>query len=112
MTRNAPVSALGQNGRAGVDMLGAMQKFASNHVRRAARQQFEASAEAPALAAGAEGEDRASIMDWVDRARDVAARQALYRLERFTPAYVPLSLSAFGIPAVPRSRAPFAAGAV
>src|SRR3546814_4543200 len=111
MTRNAPVSALGQHGRAGVDMLGAMQKFASNHVRRAARQQFEASAEAPALAAGAEGEDRASIMDWVDRARDVAERQALYRLERFTQAYVALSTYVFGMPAVERSRARFAAEA-
>src|SRR3546814_16465209 len=76
MTRNAPVSALGQHGRAGVDMLGAMQKFASNHVRRAARQQFEASAEAPALAAGAEGADRARHMVWVASARAVPARQA------------------------------------
>src|SRR3546814_4158500 len=65
----------------------------------------------PALAAGAEGEDRASIMDWVDRARDVAERQALYRLERFTQAYVALSIYEFGIPAVERSRARFAAEA-
>src|SRR3546814_11134962 len=94
MTRNAPVSALGQHGRAGVDMLGAMQKFASNHVRRAARPQFEASAEAPALAAGAEGAYRASIMHWVHRARDVVERQAHYRQERSTSAHVAHSLIA------------------
>src|SRR3546814_14221764 len=48
---------------------------------------------------------------WVDRARDVAERQALYRLERFTQAYVALSIYEFGIPAVERSRARFAAEA-
>jgi SAM-dependent methyltransferase len=111
MTRNAPVSALGQHGRAGVDMLGAMQKFASNHVRRAARGQFEASEEAQALASGPTGADRASILDWVGRARAVAEQQPLYRLERFSQAYVALSIYEFGIPAIEHHRARFAAEA-
>jgi SAM-dependent methyltransferase len=109
MKRNAPVAGLGQHGRAGVDMLGSMQKFASSQVRAGARVQFEASDGAPTLAAGAPANDRASIMDWVHRARDLAEQQPLYRLERFMQAYVALGIYDFGIPAVEANRDRFSA---
>ncbi|MDV3456108.1 class I SAM-dependent methyltransferase [Sphingomonas sp. HF-S4] len=98
------MSAIGQHGRAGVDMLGAMQKFASGQVRRAAREAFYADPAADALKGGPPAPDRTSIMQWVGQARDAAEGQPLYRIERFVQAYVALSIYEFGIPAVERVR--------
>lgn len=101
---NAAPVGIGQHGRAGVDMLGAMQKFAASKVRRAAREAFFADPAAAPLAEGPPAEDRASIMQWVGQARDAAGQQPLYRIERFVQAYVALSIYEFGIPAVERVR--------
>jgi SAM-dependent methyltransferase len=95
---------IGQHGRAGVDMLGAMQKFAASQVRRAAREQFFADPTAAALAHGPPAPDREAVMQWVGAARDTAERQPLYRIERFIQAYVALGIYEFGIPAVERMR--------
>ena len=107
--RNAPVQGLGQHGRAGVAMLGAMQKFASSRVRDAARRQFEAEPAAQAIARAPAGADRAGIMAWVGQAKAVAQEQALFRIERFVQAYVALSIYEFGIPAVESRRRQFVA---
>lgn len=98
---------LGQHGRAGVAMLGAMQKFASNHVRRAAREAFDADPRAAEVAARPDAGDRAAILRWVDQARVIAEAQPLYRLERFMQAYVALAIYDFGIPAVEEHRERF-----
>ncbi|MCE7796258.1 class I SAM-dependent methyltransferase [Sphingobium sufflavum] len=107
--RNSQTSGLDQHGRAGVAMLGAMQKFASSHVRNAARRAYEGTPEAQATLTAPEGADRLRIMAWVQQSRAIAERQPLYRIERFMQAYVAQSIYEFGIPAVEARRAQFTA---
>jgi len=107
--RNTAAQGLGQHGRAGVAMLGAMQKFASSHVRDAARRAFEAAPGAIEIARAPDGADRAAIMEWVGKARAIAEEEPLYRVERFVQAYVALSIYEFGIPAVEARRGQFVA---
>lgn len=108
--RNTASAGLGQHGRAGVAMLGAMQKFASSHVREAARRAFEATPEAAQAGPHApHGADRERIMAWVEQAKAIAQKQPLYRIERFMQAYVALAIYEFGIPAVEARRAQFTA---
>ncbi|MET0248758.1 MAG: class I SAM-dependent methyltransferase [Sphingobium sp.] len=105
--RNARSTGLGQHGRAGVAMLGAMQKFASSQVRDAARRSFEAQPQAAnALRAPVDG-DAQAIMDWVKQSKAIAETLPLYRVERFMQAYVALAIYEFGIPAVEARRAQF-----
>ncbi len=102
--------SLSQHGRAGVDALGAIQKFASSAIRASARDAFYAVTDAralrdtPPLAA-----DREAVTAWVAQARQLAESQPLYRLERFFQAYVALGLYEFGIPAIEERRAAFEA---
>lgn len=108
--RNARSTGLGQHGRAGVAMLGAMQKFASSQVRDAARRTFEAKPAAAQVGLHAPKDPgREAIMGWVEQARAVAEQLPLYRIERFMQAHVALAIYEFGIPAVEARRDQFAA---
>jgi SAM-dependent methyltransferase len=110
MNRTNIGPALSQHGRAGVDALGAIQKFASSALRGAARDAYYADIEAQALRdALPPSDDRAAVTTWVTHAAELADRQPLYRLERFFQAYVALGIYDFGIPAIEERRAAFAA---
>ncbi|WP_404481915.1 class I SAM-dependent methyltransferase [Novosphingobium sp. BL-52-GroH] len=105
LTFAAGRSSLGQYGRAGVDALGSMQVFASSALRDAAERAFDADADGRALHEGPAGDaGAAEIMEWVERATEVANRHGSYRWERFFQGYVARAIYDFGIPAVEARR--------
>jgi SAM-dependent methyltransferase len=106
-----PAFGLSQGGRAGMQMLGSIQKVASTRLRRTARANFAASAEGPALHdehATAPG-DRRAVADRVKRAKAVAYADPVFRLERFFQRYVAEENFNRGIPAIEERRAQFEA---
>jgi len=105
--------SLSQHGRAGVAALGAIQKCAAAGLRDAAAEQFYADPAGSALRdARPDGADPVAMARWIAAGRDVAARNSLYRLERFFQAYVALGIYDFGIPAIEERRALFASTGV
>jgi SAM-dependent methyltransferase len=120
MNHNAKISGpppsnrppgLTQRGRAGLELLGSLQKFAAGPVREAAAQNFSAHPEGaaleqdwPALTATAK-----SALTHVHKARDIARQDPLFCLERFIQGHVAWGIYELGIPAIEERRVLFAA---
>ncbi|MDV3456110.1 class I SAM-dependent methyltransferase [Sphingomonas sp. HF-S4] len=106
-----PAFGLSQNGRAGMQMLGSIQKFASTRLRSTARANFEGAEAGAALheehVDGAS--DRHSVADRVKRAKAVAYADPVFRLERFFQRYVAEENFNRGIPAIEERRSQFEA---
>jgi len=100
---------LSQNGRAGLELLGSLQKFSSGMLREAARANFRASDTGKAL----DGDHRDGPRDRTAMAARVKASKALaesdpiYRLERFFQRYVAIENWNRGIPAIEERRSQF-----
>ncbi len=110
--RTIPVPAtLTQRARAGLELLGSVQRFASSALRRAAGERFAAVAEGAALTARwrqeAEG-DEPQVLGLVAQARQIARRDPLFRLERFCQGHVARGIYELGIPAIEERREAFA----
>lgn len=110
-TRSAPQGAsapvgLTQHGRAGMQMLGSIQKFSSSELRTRARENFFAKAEGKALAEEhASGpQDRDAILRRLKDAKAVAYADNVFRLERFFQRYVAEENFNRGIPAIEERR--------
>src|SRR3546814_18446758 len=85
-----PAFGLTQNGRAGMQMLGSIQKFSSTKMREAARTCFDESEAGQALIAEHRqgNAERAAVHDRVKRAQTIAYSDPMFRLERFLPRHV------------------------
>jgi len=101
-----PSFGLTQRGRASMEILGDIQKFAAGNLRPAARAQFDAdpatkplSADHKADTQGAEGRGR------IAAARAIADQKPMFRLERFLQRYVAEEVYSSGIAAVEERRA-------
>lgn len=110
-TKSAPQGAsapvgLTQHGRAGMQMLGSIQKFSSSELRTRARENFFAKAEGKALAEEhASGpQDRDAILRRLKDAKAVAYADNVFRLERFFQRYVAEENFNRGIPAIEERR--------
>lgn len=105
-----PAFGLTQNGRAGMQILGSIQKFSSTKMREAARVCFEESEAGQALTEEHRqgSAERAAVHDRVKRAKAVAYSDPMFRLERFMQRYVAEENFNRGIPAVEERRAMFA----
>jgi len=103
-----PDFSLSQQARAGLEILGAMQKFSSTHFREEARRRFEESAEGSMLSAE-HAADRTGdgVRSRLSKARDVAETDPMYRLERFVQRYVAEENFSRAIPAVEERRPQF-----
>lgn len=101
----APVG-LTQYGRAGMQMLGSIQKFSSSKLRERARENFYATAEGKALADAHENgtQDRDAVLKRVKDAKAVAYADPVFRLERFFQRYVAEENFNRGIPAIEERR--------
>jgi SAM-dependent methyltransferase len=105
-----PDFTLSQRGRAGIDILGALQQFSSSHIRAAARAEFEADRDAEALSPDKPwGNSNESWDERIGRAREIAERSQAYRMERFYHRYVAEEVWERGIEAVEERRAQFEA---
>jgi len=105
-----PPAGLGQRGRAGLELLGATQKYAASHLRPAARAAFEASQAGADLArAHAQAAAPAEMRRVVAETTSVVERDPVWRMERFLQRYVGEESFAQGIQAVEERRAMFAA---
>jgi len=103
-----PLFALSQRGRASMEILGSIQKYASDRIRSLARADFEADPSAIALIA----EHTADTQGEGGRARISAARRIsdglpMFRLERFIQRYVAEENFNTGIPAIEERREQF-----
>lgn len=106
--RAKPAFGLSQRGRAGLEILGSIQKYSSGQIRPRARAAFEADPEAAKLSAEhAADKTGAGARDRIARAREVADRQPLFRLERFLQRYVAEENFNTGIPAIEERREQF-----
>jgi SAM-dependent methyltransferase len=105
-----PDFGLTQRGRAGLEILGAMQKFSSATLREIARARFETSAEGRALSEQ-HAADRAGtgVKERLGKAVAVAERDPAYRMERFIQRYVAEENFHRAIPAIEERRAGFEA---
>src|SRR3546814_19493744 len=79
-----PAFGLTQNGRAGMQMLGSIQKFSSTKMREAARTCFDESEAGQALIAEHRqgNAERAAVHDRVKRAKTIAYPDPMFQLER------------------------------
>lgn len=104
-----PAFGLTQHGRAGMQMLGAVQKFSSTQMRSIARANFHATPQGAALAEAHSGgsQERADVSERVKQARTIAYADPVFRLERFFQRYVAEENFNRGIPAVEERRAMF-----
>jgi SAM-dependent methyltransferase len=100
---------LTQRGRAGLELLGSLQKFASAKVREAAARNFSANPAGaalerdwPALTATEE-----MALASVGKARDIARQDPLFCLERFIQGHVAWGIYELGIPAIEERRPMF-----
>ncbi len=105
---NRPLG-LTQRGRAGLELLGSMQKFTSAKVRAAAALNFSANPEGAALEQNWQAltatED--SALTNVGKARDIARQDPLFCLERFIQGHVAWGIYELGIPAIEERREMF-----
>lgn len=100
-----PVVGLTQHGRASMELLGSLQKFSSGQIRPVARLAFEAEPEAQVLAE----EHKADVLGSgararIAKARAIADRQPLFRLERFFQRFVAEENYSTGLPAIEERR--------
>jgi SAM-dependent methyltransferase len=105
----APISTLTQRGRAGLELLGTIQKMASGPVRAAAAQRFAEHPDGHALGQDwrrrmAQGTPDA-VAGGIDAALAIARQDPLFRLERFCQRHVALGIYELGIPAIEERRA-------
>ncbi len=99
---------LSQHGRAGMEILGTIQKFAASSLRPQARALFEGNADAQALSAehGADTAGRGA-RPRIAAARVIADGISLFRLERFLQRWVAEENFNTGIPAIEERREQF-----
>ncbi len=103
-----PDFGLSQRGRAGLEILGAMQKFSSSKYREEARSRFEASPEGSDITREhAADRDGSRIADRIGRAKSVVEGDPAYRLERFIQRYVAEENFSRGIVAIEEKRPQF-----
>ncbi|MDE1149951.1 MAG: methyltransferase domain-containing protein [Azospirillaceae bacterium] len=104
-----PAFGLSQRGRAGMELLGSLQKFSSGQFRPRAAAAFAADPEGARLtaehAADTAGTKGAGAR--LTQARDLAESLPLYRLERFCQRFVGEENFNRGIPAIEERRAQF-----
>lgn len=96
---------LHQRGRAGLELLGSLQKFSSSRIRDRARDEFQSRPQAAELDAAVGVTDPAVQRGRVASGRRLAARSQAYRLERFHQRFVASEIFNRAIPAVERKRA-------
>jgi SAM-dependent methyltransferase len=108
--RNRP-AGLTQRGRAGLELLGALQKFAAGPVRAAAAEKFAANPAGAALAADWPVYTAKDALAAVRSAVEIARTDPLFRLERFVQGHVAWGIYELGIPAIEERRDIFAAPA-
>lgn len=105
-----PTFALSQRGRAGMQLLGAVQKYSSGVLRPIAAENFAADKRGKALSAeheaAAPGE---SARERINAAREVCESDNVYRLERFIQRWVAEENFNRGIPAIEERREKFEA---
>lgn len=105
-----PTFALSQRGRAGMQLLGAVQKFSSGVLRPIAAENFAADTRGKALSAEHEAATPGgSARDRIKAARAVCESDNVYRLERFIQRWVAEENFNRGIPAIEERRAKFEA---
>ena len=105
-----PAFGLSQRGRAGMEILGSLQRFSTAHLRPRAQAEFEADPAAAGLMADhAANKTTASARVRIAAARAIADTKPLFRLERFIQRYVAEENFNFGIPAIEEKRAQFEA---
>jgi SAM-dependent methyltransferase len=105
-----PTFSLSQRGRAGMQLLGAVQKYSSGVLRPIAAEAFEASARGGELtAAHAAADDGQGARQRIADARAVCESDPVYRLERFFQRWVAEENFNRGIPAIEERRAKFEA---
>jgi SAM-dependent methyltransferase len=105
-----PPAGLAQRGRAGLELLGAAQKYAAGKLRPAARHAFEGSEAGARLSqAHAQARSPAELRQVVAETTAIAERDPVWRLERFLQRYVCEESFAQGIQAVEERRAMFEA---
>lgn len=101
--------SLSQRGRAGLEMLGSMQKFAASTYRPRARATFLAAPENASLIAAHASDPGGpeQVRERVGRARAIADGDPVFRFERFLQRYVAEQIFEHGIPAAEERRAQF-----
>lgn len=103
-----PAFGLSQHGRAGLEILGSIQKFAAAELRPRAAENFAADAGATRLTAEhAADKAGAGARPRIAAARKIAESDPVYRLERFLQRYVAEENFNRGIPAVEERREQF-----
>jgi SAM-dependent methyltransferase len=103
-----PKLGLSQSGRAGMEVLGAIQKISSGPMREMARANFAAHEDGAALnAVGMDSPDAVVVAERVARAKAVAESDPIYKLERFYQRYVAEDVYHRGIPAAEERRDAF-----
>ena len=106
--RAKPAFGLSQRGRAGLEILGSIQKYSAGQIRPRARAAFDATPEAAKLSAEhAADTSGAGARSRIAQARELADRQPLFRLERFLQRYVAEENFNTGIPAIEERREQF-----
>jgi SAM-dependent methyltransferase len=109
---NSPAVGLSQRGRAGMEILGSIQVISSRELRPRARADFEALDKARELSAehaADSGDSAKATRKRIKRARRLAEKLPMYRLERFLQRYVAEENFNFGIPAIEERRSQFEA---
>ena len=103
-----PTFSLSQRGRAGLELLGAMQKYSSGTLRPLAAENFEKTKEGAALTkAHAENDPSLSPKERIAAAKVVCESDNVYRLERFCQRFVGEEVFNRGIPAIEERREKF-----
>ena len=101
-----PSFSLSQRGRASMEILGDIQKYAASQLRPAARAEFEADpATAPLTAEHKADVQGTTARPRIARARAIADQKPLFRLERFLQRWVAEEVFNSGIPAIEERRA-------
>jgi SAM-dependent methyltransferase len=100
-----PPFGLSQRGRASLEILGSIQKMSASQLRPKAAAQFAADDEGQEIIAAYPKDSRPdALRAQIARARTVAERDPLYRLDRFLQRYVAEENFNRGIPAVEERR--------
>ncbi len=102
----APLS-VGQRGRAGMEVLGSMQKFSSDVLRKQAADNFLANETAASLNAEHIADKKPAKADLRKRiaaAKQICEADSIYRLERLVQRYVAEEVYNRGIPAIEERR--------
>ena len=103
-----PQFGLSQRGRAGLEILGAMQRFASTRLRGQAKADFYEREDAREInARNTPDAGREVIKENLVQGRRIAEAVPVYRLERFCQAYTAMQIFARAIPAIEERREQF-----